>query len=42
MKITKEFRTQLKKGKHHREDIMYIIVDNIMKRVGGRLQIKCH
>tara|TARA_B110000285_G_C15016129_1_gene559161 strand:+ start:157 stop:972 length:816 start_codon:yes stop_codon:yes gene_type:complete len=42
MKITKEFRTQLKKGKHHREDIMYIIVDNIMKRVGGCLQIKCH
>lgn len=40
MNITEEFRDQLKKGKHHREDIMYIILDKIMKRVGGRFQIK--
>ena len=41
MNIPDDFvRLQLKKGIHHREDIMYLIIDNIMKRVGGRLQIK--
>jgi hypothetical protein len=40
MSIPKEFRYQLKKDVEHREDVMYLIVDKIKKRVGGFLQIK--
>ena len=40
MIIPEEFRHQLKKKTKHSEDIMYLILDKINKRVGGNLIIK--
>jgi hypothetical protein len=40
MSIPLEFRDQLKRGTEHREDVVYLIVAKIKKRLGGYLQIK--
>lgn len=40
MIIPEEFRHQLKKKTKHSEDIMYLILDKITKRVGGNMVIK--
>ena len=40
MSIPKEFRNQLKRESKHHEDIMYLIVDKIMKRENGMLIVK--
>ena len=40
MIIPEEFRHQLKKKTKHCEDIMYLILDKITKRVGGSMVIK--
>ena len=40
MIIPEEFRHQLKKQTKHSEDIMYLILDKITKRIGGNMVIK--
>lgn len=40
MVIPEELRHQLKKKTKHSEDIMYLILDKITKRIGGNLLIK--
>ena len=40
MIISDEFRHQLKKQKKHSEDIMYLILDRITKRIGGNMIVK--
>jgi hypothetical protein len=40
MIIPEEFRNQLKKQTQHSEDIMYLILDKITKRIGGNMIFK--
>jgi hypothetical protein len=40
LKVSEEFRHQLKKNVTHREDVMYDIINRINKRGGGRLAVR--
>ena len=40
MNVPNEFRHQLKTNTKHREDIIYLIIDKLQKRINGNMQIR--